>query len=166
MPRTLRARAYGPRMSNTRYGHSNVGGGDQDQPERKDEGWTSRQGGAQSNRPGRADEPKARDVPGDERESLPPDGTNTQGDLAGIADASRKVREERDADRQPAGASGTDQPPRMGGALGPDRNDPHLPAGAQDNDAKGPGVGGFDLGVDATNVGTVHQGVRPEDQPG
>ena len=166
MPRTLHVPAYGPTMSNTRYGHSNVGGGDQDQAERKDEGWTSRQGGAQSNRPGRADEPKPRDVPGDDRESLPPPGTNTQGEMVGIADASREVREERDADRPPAVASGTDQPPRMGGPLGPDRNNPHLPEGAQNNDAKGTGAGGFDVGVDATNVGAVHQGARPEDQPG
>jgi hypothetical protein len=165
MPHTPQVPAYGRSMSNTRYGHSNAGGGDQDQAERKDEGWTSRQGGAQSNRPGRVDEPQARDAPGVERESRPPAGTNTQGDMAGIADASREVREGRAADREPAVASGTDQPPRMGGPLGPDRNNPHLPEGAQDNDAKGTGAGGFDVGVDATNVGAVHQGARPEDQP-
>ena len=150
-------------MSDTRYGHTSVGGGDQDQAERKDENWTSRQGGAQSNRPGRT-EPQAPDTPGANRQSRPPAGTNTQGTMAGIADASREVREERDADREPAARAGTDQPPRMGGPLGPDRNDPHLPEGAQDNEAKGTGAGGFDLGVDATNVGAVHQGARPEAQ--
>ena len=54
----------------------------------------------------------------------------------------------------------------MGGPLGPDPKDPHLPEGAQDNDAKGTGAGGFDIGVDATNVGAVHQGARPEDPQG
>ena len=153
-------------MSDTRYGHTNVGGGDQDQAESKDENWTSRQGGAQSNRPGREDEPRARDLPGDDGQSRPPAGTNTQGEMAGIADASRETREERGADRDRETASGTDQPPRMGGPLGPDPKDPHLPEGAQDNDAKGTGAGGFDIGVDATNVGAVHQGARPEDPQG
>ena len=51
-------------MSDTRYGHSNVGGGNQDQGERKDDGWTSRQGGAESNRPGRKGDTDARDMPG------------------------------------------------------------------------------------------------------
>lgn len=150
-------------MSNTRYGHSNVGGGNQDQGERKDDGWTSRQGGAESNRPGRNDEPEPRDRPGDDRDSRPPAGTNTQGDMAGIAEASDATLRERDADSQPETPSGTDQPPRMGGPLGPDPKNPHLPEGAQDNDAKGSGAGGFDRGVDATNVGAVHQGARPEE---
>ena len=148
-------------MSDTRYGHSNVGGGNQDQGERKDEGWTSRQGGSESNRPGRKGEPEPRDVPGNERDSRPPRGTNTQGDLAGIREASDETLAERDPEPD-ASPSGTDQPPRMGGPLGPDPKNPHLPEGAQDNDEKGTGAGGFDRGVDATNVGAVHQGARED----
>ncbi|HET9851606.1 MAG TPA: hypothetical protein VFP56_03755 [Candidatus Limnocylindrales bacterium] len=166
----------------TRYGHSNVSGGNQDQGERKDEGWESRQGGGQSREPGRSGEPQPGETPGEHRESLPPPGTNTQGELAGIREASAETLRElpprwregepaeevRDGEAsghtdeagQPAG---TDQPPRMGGPLGPDRNDPHLPEGAQSNDDKGTGAGGFDRGVDATNIGAVHQGARPEE---
>jgi hypothetical protein len=51
----------------------------------------------------------------------------------------------------------------MGGPLGPDPTDPHLPEGAQNPDTQGSGAGGFDRGVNATNVGAVHQGVRPEE---
>ena len=36
----------------TRYGHTNRSGGNQDQGERKDEDWESRQGGRQSHDPG------------------------------------------------------------------------------------------------------------------
>ncbi len=165
-------------MSNTRYGHSNVGGGNQDQGERTDEGWESRQGGSQSRASGK--DPQPSDVPGQDRPSSPPQGTNTQGELAGIGEASAETRRELegrmgralpdDADQQARAkgsdaTSGTDQPPRMGGPLGPDPEHPHLPEGAQDNDEKGTGAGGFDRGVDATNIGAVHQGARPEDQP-
>ena len=163
MPHMVRLGAYGRCMSDTRYGHSNVGGGNQDQGERKDEGWTSRQGGSESNRPGRKGEPEPRDVPGNERDSQPPRGTNTQGDLAGIREASDEALAERDPGPD-ASPSGTDQPPRMGGPLGPDPKNPHLPEGAQDNDEKGTGAGGFDRGVDATNVGAVHQGARENPQ--
>lgn len=151
-------------MSDTRYGHSNVGGGNQDQGERKDEGWESRQGGSQSR--GSGHDPKPRDVAGaDDRTSTPPPGTNTQGELAGIGAAGRETAGQRDRDpeEQPA-RSGTDQPPRMGGPLGSDPKHPHLPGGAQDNDEKGTGAGGFDRGVDATNVGAVHQGARPDEE--
>jgi hypothetical protein len=149
----------------TRYGHSNVGGGNQDQDERKDKGWESRQGGDQSRSPGSGEaEPReARRADGDRQ---PPPGTNTQGQLAGIGDASRAVEREGPETEPAERRSGTDQPPRMGGPLGPDRNDPHLPEGAQSNDEKGTGAGGFDRGVDATNVGAVHQGAREEDTPG
>jgi hypothetical protein len=61
--------------------------------------------------------------------------------------------------------AGTDQPPRMGGPLGPDPENPHLPEGAQDNETQGTGAGGFDVGVNAQNVGAVHQGVREEREP-
>ena len=60
-------------------------------------------------------------------------------------------------------ATGTDQPPRMGGPLGPDPERPHLPEGAQNADDRGSGAGGFDRGVDASRVGTLHQGVKEED---
>jgi hypothetical protein len=53
----------------------------------------------------------------------------------------------------------------MGGPLGPDPERPHLPEGAQDNETQGTGAGGFDVGVNAQNVGAVHQGVKPEDTP-
>jgi hypothetical protein len=165
-------------MSKTRYGHANVGGGNQDQGERKDEGWTSRQGGDQSRARGSEGDPAPRDTPGRDRTSVPPPGTNTQGELAGIGAASADTRQELDqmwkrafgatderraAESRPEGdEAGTDQPPRMGGPLGPDPEHPHLPEGAQDNDAKGTGAGGFDRGVDATNVGAVHQGARED----
>jgi hypothetical protein len=178
MRRARHLGAYGPSMSDSRYGHTNVSGGDQDQGERKDEGWKSRQGGRQSRESGK--DPVPSDTPGRDRASTPPPGTNTQGELAGIGEASRDTREElhgmmeraypdagqgdgEASDRDPG--AGTDQPPRMGGPLGPDPERPHLPEGAQDNEEKGTGAGGFDRGVDATNVGAVHQGARPEDQP-
>jgi hypothetical protein len=186
MPRTAQIGAYGHRMS-TRYGHSNVSGGNQDQGERKDEGWESRQGGGQSREPGRsgAGEPRAGETAGHDRQSLPPPGTNTQGELAGIREASEDTLQElpprwreggpaeddRDVgtsghEEQSGQPAGTDQPPRMGGPLGSDRDDPHLPEGAQSNEEKGTGAGGFDQGVDATNVGAVHQGARPEEPAG
>jgi hypothetical protein len=158
-------------MTKTRYGHSNVGGGNQDQPERKDAGWERRQGGDQSREPGRG-EVEAR-VDRDDR-SQPPPGTNTQGELAGIGEAAAASAARLDEqapvseattgvrERDVAGA-GTDQPRRMGGPLGGDPEHPHLPEGAQDNDNRGSGAGGFDRGVDAKNVGAVHQGVREED---
>ena len=160
-------------MSNTRYGHSNVSGGNQDQGERKDDGWESRQGGSQSSRPGRKGEPEPGDVPGQESGSGPPRGTNTQGDMAGIDAASRATLQERSGgeagsvDHKGEGPSaGTDQPPRMGGPLGPDpKHDPHLPEGAQDTESRGSGAGGFDRGVNAKVTGAVHQGARPEDKP-
>lgn len=160
-------------MTNTRYGHSNIGGGDQDQPERKDEGWERRQGGRQSrgSRDGSSDDRS----PAGRAPTTPRPGTNTQGGLAGIGDAS-----ERSEARVTPGAeapddastgtrqrdlrgAGTDQPPRMGGPLGTDPRHPHLPEGAQDAATRGSGAGGFDRGVDAKNIGAVHQGVREED---
>jgi hypothetical protein len=166
-------------MSNTRYGHSSVGGGDQDQAERKDEGWERRQGGDESREPGSRGEPVAEAPRGsDDREGgLPPPGTNTQGELAGIGEASERSAERLEhgdaavessengpRDRDLRGA-GTDQPPRMGGPLGPDPDRPHLPEGAQDADSRGTGAGGFDVGVNAKVVGAVHQGARVEDTP-
>ncbi len=163
-------------MSKTRYGHSSVGGGDQDQAERKDQGWTSRQGGDQSADPGRRGEERPRDAdPGVDRRPPPPQGTNTQGELAGIREASTAAAAslEREVEAPPTAeqgvrerdmrGAGTDQPPRMGGPLGPDPERPHLPEGAQDNETQGTGAGGFDVGVNAQNVGAVHQGVKPED---
>ena len=175
-------------MSKTRYGHSNVGGGNQDQAERKDNNWTSRQGGDQSSNPGRrGDAGKAES--GDDQRTPPPQGTNTQGELAGIGEASARSAARDDlaagndengerAERGDAGphsgagvrerdmrGAGTDQPPRMGGPLGPDPERPHLPEGAQDNETQGTGAGGFDVGVNAQNVGAVHQGVREEREP-
>lgn len=171
-------------MSDTRYGHTNAGGGSQDQGERKDEGWESRQGGRESNQPGRQGSPQPADAPGSDRDSLPPTGTNTQGNLAGIDEASERTLAELppkwrehgvpdevdemaargvrpdDASDAPAG---TDQPRRMGGPLGPDPDDPHLPEGAQNADNRGSGARGFDVGVDASRVGAVHQGVKEED---
>lgn len=172
MPPALQLGAYGQAMSDTRYGHSNVGGGNQDQGERKDDGWKSRQGGDQSRDPGGKGEPEPRDRAG--RESGPPRGTNSQGDLAGIGEASdetaREVdrRSERESEPGPADrgseAAGTDQPPRMGGPLGPNpKDDPHLPEGAQDTENRGTGAGGFDVGVNAKVTGAVHQGARPEE---
>jgi hypothetical protein len=165
-------------MSKTRYGHSGVGGGNQDQAERKDANWTSRQGGDESAKPGRrGDDHEPRQAePGHDRPA-PPQGTNTQGGLAGIGDASEQASQQAGSDgsvthgsepsvrpRDMRGA-GTDQPPRMGGPLGDDPEHPHLPEGAQDNDTQGTGAGGFDVGVNAQNVGAVHQGVREERDP-
>ncbi len=164
-------------MSKTRYGHSSVGGGDQDQAERKDEGWTSRQGGDQSANPGRRNADRSREPdPGEDRRTTPPQGTNTQGELAGIREASHAAESlEPEVEALPTAepslrerdvrGAGTDQPPRMGGPLGPDPERPHLPEGAQDNETQGTGAGGFDVGVNAQNVGAVHQGVKPEDTP-
>lgn len=167
-------------MSKTRYGHSSVGGGDQDQAERKDRDWTSRQGGDESAKPGRRGDDPNPAQPGDDRPTLPPQGTNTQGELAGIGEASARssARDDLDAENSERGeatsetgagvrerdlrGAGTDQPPRMGGPLGPDPEHPHLPEGAQDNDTQGTGAGGFEIGVNAHNVGAVHQGVREE----
>ncbi len=91
-------------MSNTRYGHTGVGGGNQDQGERKDEGWEKRQGGDESGQPGSRGEPTA-EQPGDQdrQHGQTPPGTNTQGGLAGIGEASR-----RSADRLAAADSGDD----------------------------------------------------------
>jgi hypothetical protein len=158
---------------NTRYGHSNVGGGDQDQPERKDEGWRRRQGGAESRNPGTRGQPTVAGQGGSS--TSPPQGTNTQGELAGIGEASdrseaRLAERRQDSPESLTGVrardlrgAGTDQPARMGGPLGPDSDEPHLPEGAQNADNRGTGAGGFDRGVDASRVGTVHQGVKEED---
>ena len=168
-------------MSKTRYGHTGVGGGNQDQGERKDEGWTSRQGGHESRNPGSKGEPeeaRAKRAGDSSREHpLPPPGTNTQGELAGIGEASEHVADELDresnqATDQDGGSTrardergaGTDQPPRMGGPLGPDPEHPHLPEGVQDTETRGTGAGGFDIGVNAKVVGAVHQGAREEDE--
>ena len=167
MPRALQFEAYGRAMS-TRYGHSNVSGGNQDQGERKDDGWESRQGGSQSRGTGRKAE-RDDDQRRGTGESRPPRGTNTQGDLAGIGEAARSTAAEAQPDEparpQESAPSGTDQPPRMGGPLGPDAKHPHLPEGAQDTESRGTGAGGFDRGVNAKVVGAVHQGVREEDAP-
>src|SRR5829696_6588109 len=153
-------------MNKTRYDHTSTSGGDQDQGERKDEGWQSRRGGPQSREPGRRHEPRARERPGQERDSLPPPGTNAQGGLAGIGEASAESLDRlQAAGEHPGGPSGTDQPPRMGGPLGPDPKNPHLPEGVQDSDTRGSGAGGFDRGVDAKRIGQVHQGVREEQSP-
>lgn len=170
-------------MSKTRYGHSSVGGGNQDGAERKDEGWSSRQGGAESVNPGRRGDPApSGPQPGADQPPPPAQGTNTQGELAGIGEASRAAEQRLDGDdgsafspdapdggpsvreRDMRGA-GTDQPRRMGGPLGPDPDEPHLPEGAQDNETQGTGAGGFDRGVNAQNVGAVHQGARPDEAP-
>jgi hypothetical protein len=176
-------------MSKTRYGHSNVGGGNQDQAERKDSDWTSRQGGDESANPGRRGDDATPEQPGDDRRTTPAQGTNTQGELAGIGEASARSSARDDLVNEPGGGvrsgerdergvgngpgmrqrdvrgAGTDQPPRMGGPLGPDPENPHLPEGAQDNETQGTGAGGFDVGVNAQNVGAVHQGVREEREP-
>ena len=167
-------------MSDTRYGHSGPGGGSQDQGERKDDGWTSRQGGSQAREPGRRGDGERDGGGGTDRPSSQPQGSNTQGELAGIGGASDETRQEldrmsekafnpgdEDGDQEPAGrdsdaAAGTDQPPRMGGPLGRDPEHPHLPEGAQTSDTQGTGAGGFDRGVNATHVGAVHQGERPD----
>jgi hypothetical protein len=164
---------YGPAMNDTRYGHSGVGGGDQDQGERKDEGWERRQGGDQSREPGSPGEPRARQPRDGARGRKPALGTNTQGELAGIGEASRQSAERLEAGTKDEGegeatrggdpGAGTDQPPRMGGPLGPDEDDPHLPEGAQTTETRGTGAGGFDRGVNAKVVGAVHQGAREED---
>jgi hypothetical protein len=181
LPRVRQLPPYGRAMSTTRYGHTNRSGGNQDQGERKDEGWESRQGGRQSTDQGRRGEPTTPQQPGDERETLPPPGTNTQGGLAGIGEAADDTRSQLDriwrrgfpsddepdarATDEPASpASGTDQPPRMGGPLGPDPTDPKLPEGLQNAADRGSGAAGFDRGVDASRVGTLHQGVRPEER--
>ena len=161
-------------MTNTRYGHSNVGGGDQDQPERKDAGWERRQGGPESREPGSRGNREER-AADDERRGDPPPGTNTQGELAGIGEASEQSAASLNASAPPESddqtgvrerdvrGAGTDQPPRMGGPLGSDPKHPHLPEGAQDSDTRGTGAGGFDRGVNAKVVGAVHQGAREED---
>lgn len=161
----------------TRYGHSNQGGGNQNQAERKDEGWESRQGGRESREPGRRS--------GRDQDSHGPDrggrlgGTNTQGGLGGIREAAaevaaeedgvaRETDEEREAReleeerlRDPRVSAGTPEHPRHA----------PMPAGAQTPDNRGSGAGGFDRGVDATQVGAPYQGVKREDpvlatQPG
>lgn len=173
----------------TRYGHSGAGGGTQDQGERKDEGWTSRQGGDQSapkrsegqqSRPGDSGDAEQQKVRHDGRTSGP-SGTNTQGGLAGIGEASDRIAGEVDRGGEAGGdgenadsgtgfrerdarGAGTDQPPRMGGPAGTnDGSEPHLAEGAQDTDSRGSGAGGFDVGVNATVVGAPHQGVKEED---
>jgi len=160
-------------MTNTRYGHTNVGGGNQDQPERKDAGWERHQGGPESHETGRRSNREER-AADDASRSEPPPGTNTQGDLAGIGEAADRSEASLGAPSAPPDSptgvrsrdlrgAGTDQPPRMSGPLGPDPGNPHLPEGAQDADTRGTGAGGFDRGVNAKVVGAVHQGAREED---
>ena len=160
-------------MTNTRYGHTNVGGGDQDQPERKDDGWERRQGGPESRDPGRRGNREER-AADDERRGEPPPGTNTQGELASLVDAAGRSEASLGTRSPPPEAqtavrerdvrgTGTDQPPRMGGPLGPDPDNPHLPEGAHHAERRGTGAGGFDRGVNAKVVGAVHQGAREED---
>jgi hypothetical protein len=179
-------------QQDTRYGHSSAGGGRQDQGERKDEGWTSRQGGDQSapktsdggqspsgdSGGGDAEPRKARH----DARTPAPAGTNTQGELAGIGAASDRVAAEVAAEQSRPGdgasesadagvgfrekdarGAGTDQPPRMGGPAGStDGSEPHLDEGAQDTESRGSGAGGFDVGVNAKVVGAEHQGVKEE----
>jgi hypothetical protein len=142
-PATRRDIRSVPGMSNTRYGDE------------------------KTSQPGSPDDPI----------QLPPPGTNTQGELGGIGRAAEESAERLEQEREPddaadAGATirdrdlrgaGTDQPPRMAGPLGADPLDPHLPEGAQDGPSRGSGARGFDRGVDASTVGAVHQGVKPED---
>ena len=157
-----------PRGGHARYGQTGTGGGSQDQEERKDDGFRSRQGGDQSRREGRKGEPEE---PRGTPSSTPPAGTNTQGELAGIGEASRdsaarlEPRERpRDVPAERDPGAGTDQPRRMGGPLGPDPQNPRLPGGAQSSDTRGTGAGGFDRGVDAKRIGEVHQGAKVEDE--
>ena len=87
----------------TRYSHGNTSGGSQDQGERKDEGWESRQGGRQSHDPGvRGAEPAtaADRAGGGADRGGKSGGTNTQGDLKGIREASERVAAEEDARTQ------------------------------------------------------------------
>lgn len=179
-------------QQDTRYGNSSAGGGRQDQGERKDEGWTSRQGGDQSApKPSDGGRSQAEDSGGRDAEprkarhdtrAPAPSGTNTQGGLDGIGAASDQVAAEvegaksRPGDGASAGAdagvgfrekdargAGTDQPPRMGGPAGStDGREPHLDEGAQDTESRGSGAGGFDVGVNAKVVGAEHQGVKEE----
>ena len=154
----------------TRYGHTSTGGGSQDQGERKDEGWQSRQGGRQSQEQGRQ---SGRDDVGQGTDrGGKPGGTNTQGDLAGIGGASRaeadairrsgehespeatdarRLEAERRAD--PRVSEGTPEHPRHA----------RMAEGAQNADTRGTGAGGFDRGVDASQVGAPYQGAKPED---
>lgn len=161
----------------TRYSHTSQSGGDQDQGERKDEGWESRQGGRESHDPGRRS--------GRDQDGHGPDrggrlgGTNTQGGLGGIREAAaavaaeedgvdREPDEEREAReleaerrRDPRVSEGTPEHPRHA----------RMPAGAQTADNRGSGAGGFDRGVDASQVGAPYQGAKREDpalatQPG
>jgi hypothetical protein len=80
--------------THTRYRHTNRSGGSQDQGERKDEGWESRQGGSQSHDPGRRSD-RDQQAGGPDRGGRP-GGTNTQGDLKGIAEAAERVAAEED----------------------------------------------------------------------
>ena len=72
--------------ASTRYGHGGPAQGSQDQGERKDRDWQSRQGGGQSRDRGSTSEP-GRGPASNEGEGPPP-GRNTQGELAGIGKAS------------------------------------------------------------------------------
>jgi hypothetical protein len=85
-----------PRPARARYGHSGSGGGHQDQPERKDDDWTSRQGGHQSRPHGRDPEPIHPDTARapTSRPSASAIGTNTQGELRGIGEGADRVERE------------------------------------------------------------------------
>jgi hypothetical protein len=99
-------------MSGSRYDHTNTSGGSQDQGERKDDGWQSRQGGKQSREPGPKHDAEPHDAAGQRNQAtLPPPGTNTQGELAGIREASRETLEELD----PSWRQGEDAPQGGGG---------------------------------------------------
>jgi hypothetical protein len=154
----------------TRYRHTNRSGGNQDQGERKDDGWESRQGGRQSRDPGVRGPQHGPDDAGPDRGGKP-GGTNTQGDLKGIAEASARVAGEEDGlvsespeDREarrleaerradPRVSEGSREHPRHA----------RMPEGEQNADTRGSGGGGFDVGVDASQVGAPHQGARRED---
>jgi hypothetical protein len=154
----------------TRYGHTNRSGGDQDQGERKDDGWESRQGGPQSREPGRR-EGRDQQASGSDRGGRP-GGTNTQGDLKGIGEAADRVAAEEDgliaqseeereaqaleAERRadPRVSEGTPDHPRHA----------RMPEGEQNPDNRGSGARGFDVGVDASQIGAPYQGARPEDR--
>jgi hypothetical protein len=72
------------RAPRRRFRHTSASGGSQDQGERKDSTFESRQGGRQSQPHGQGDQDRAG---GDAGRPSPPQGTNTQGDLAGIGEA-------------------------------------------------------------------------------
>jgi hypothetical protein len=153
----------------TRYGHTNRSGGDQDQGERKDDGWKSRQGGRQSHEPGRR---RGRDQQAAGRDrGGKPGGSNTQGDLKGISEAAQRVAAEEDGLVSETGEERevrTLEDERLGDPRVSEGTPEHprharMPEGEQNPGNRGSGARGFDVGVDAGQVGAPYQGARPED---